>query len=153
MSLSPKSLIVPIAALLLTGCAATRQTVNNQGYIADEELAESVQPGVDNRESVAIALGRPTLTSEWGDDVWYYISRNTKQIAFARPRPQDQRLIIVHFDQAGNVSQVERRGMDAVASIRPNSDSTPTLGRDKSLFDDIFGNIGAMGAGGGPAGP
>lgn len=147
--LRAKMILVPVAlAALLGGCAAFRQTVNNQGYVNDEELAQSVQPGVDNRQSVAKALGDPTLASEWGSDTWYYISRNTKQIAFGRPRPINQRVIIVHFDTAGNVTGVERRGLDEVANLRPDSHVTPTLGRDQSLFDDIFGNIGAVSAGG-----
>lgn len=147
--LRAKMIILPVAlAALLGGCAAFRQTVNNQGYVSDEELAQSVQPGVDNRQSVAKALGDPTLASEWGSNTWYYVSRNTKQIAFGRPRPVSQRVIIVHFDAAGNVASVERRGMDEVANLRPDSHATPTLGRDQSLFDDIFGNIGAVSAGG-----
>jgi hypothetical protein len=33
-----------------------------------------------------------------------------------------------------------------VSKISPNGDSTPTLGRHRSFFEDIFGNIGAVGA-------
>ena len=146
--MSPKTslLLLPLLLATVAGCTTSRQMMNNQGYIADEELAASVQPGVDNRESVEKALGRPTLISQWTDDSWYYVSRNTKQLAFARPTPQSQRVLIVHFDKAGNVTNVERRGMEQVATISPNKDKTPTLGRERSFFEDIFGNIGAVGA-------
>ena len=44
-----------------------------------------------------------------------------------------------------------------VANLSPEGDKTPTLGRKRSLFDEIFGNIGAVGSGpmggGGGAGP
>lgn len=39
-------------------------------------------------------------------------------------------------------------GMEQVARISPVSSKTPTLGRKRSLLDEIFGNIGAVGAGG-----
>ena len=148
-------LLLPVLALtaFTTAGCATRQIQNNQGYIADEELANSVQPGVDNKESVARALGRPTLESQWDPNVWYYVSRNTRQLAFARPVPHTQRVIIVRFAPDGSVAAVERRGMEQVANISPNPDKTPTLGKEASMLEDLFGNIGSVGAGGGGGGP
>lgn len=153
----PAARLILIPLILATaaataGCGA-RQIANNQGYIADEELASSVQPGVDNKDSVAKALGRPTLASQWDDNVWYYISRNTKQLAFARPVPRDQRIMIVTFGPDGSVARVEKRGLEKVADISPEADKTPTLGRETGLLEDLFGNIGTVGAGGGGGGP
>ena len=42
-------------------------------------------------------------------------------------------------------SSVKRTGMELVATIDPSNDKTPTLGRDRSLFEELFGNIGAVG--------
>lgn len=155
MTRHTRLILVPLALVALAGCSTSKQMMNNQGYIADEELASSVQPGVDNRESVAKALGRPTLVSQWTDDTWYYVSRNTKQLAFARPTPQTQRVLIVRFDKDGNVASVERRGLELAANITPNSDKTPTLGREATLLEDLFGNLGTVGSmpGGGGGGP
>lgn len=141
-----------LVALATTGCT---KIPNTMGYIVDEELLAGVQPGVDNRQSVAQALGRPTAVTQWDDDVWYYISRNTGQRAFLRPTPTAQSILIVRFDERGNVASVERRGLEKVADIRPSSDRTPTLGRERTLFEDIFGNIGSFGGvpAGGPGGP
>ena len=153
--MSPKTslILLPMLLAAVSGCNTSKQMINNQGYIADEELASSVQPGVDNKQSVEKALGRPTMSGQWSDDTWYYLSRNTKQLAFARPTPQSQRVLIVHFDKAGNVSNVERRGMEQVATISPNKDKTPTLGREASMLEDLFGNIGTVGAPGTGGGP
>jgi outer membrane protein assembly factor BamE (lipoprotein component of BamABCDE complex) len=140
-------------AIIGTAACAERQIQNNQGYIADEELASSVQLGVDNKESVEKALGRPTLASKWDDNVWYYISRNTRQLAFARPVPASQRILIVRFAPDGSVAAVDRRGLEQVADLTPNSDKTPTLGREASLLEDLFGNIGTVGAAPGAGGP
>jgi hypothetical protein len=50
------------------------------------------------------------------------------------------------------VAGVDRRGLEQVADLTPNSDKTPTLGREATLLEDLFGNIGTVGAapGGGP---
>ena len=43
---------------------------------------------------------------------------------------------------------VDRTGLELVENIRPSSDKTPTLGSERSLFEELFGNIGAVGASG-----
>ena len=62
----------------------------------------------------------------------------------------------MHFDQAGIVSSVDRSGMERVVNIDPDGDETPTLGRERGFLQDLFGNIGtvgAPGAGGASRGP
>lgn len=152
----PVLVAVAAAALLLTGgCTRIRA---HQGFLVDELIVNSVMPGVDNRESVEGALGRPTFISQFGPERWYYVSRETRSLAFASPRPTEQLLLTVQFDANGNVAMVDRNTTLAqVANISPVGDKTPTLGRKRSLLDEVFGNIGAVGAGGmgggGPAGP
>ncbi|WP_188945455.1 outer membrane protein assembly factor BamE, partial [Polymorphobacter multimanifer] len=140
------------AALLASGCS---RVVASQGYLIDETLLTSIQPGVDNKQSVERTLGRPTLASQFDEKEWYYITRNTGQYAFIQPKVQSQTILVVAFDDDGNVATVERRGMEKIANVSIEGDSTPTLGRKTGLLEDIFGNIGAVGAGapGGPGGP
>jgi len=139
--------VVAAAALLLSGCSRVRV---DQGYLADETLVTSIQAGVDNRQSVERTLGRPSFTSQFGDPQYYYVSRNTGQYAFIQPKVLSQSILIVSFDKEGNVTNVERRGMEKIANLTPSGDKTETLGRKSGLFEDIFGNIGAVGGGTGP---
>jgi outer membrane protein assembly factor BamE (lipoprotein component of BamABCDE complex) len=136
-----------LAALVLgaSGCSRIR---THQGYQVDKLLVDSVQPGIDNRASVEGTLGRPSFTAQFGDADWYYVSRDMRQLAFSSPRPVDQTILHIRFDAAGNVVAVDRKGLEQVAKLSPSGDKTPTLGRHRSLFDEIFGNIGAVGAGG-----
>jgi outer membrane protein assembly factor BamE (lipoprotein component of BamABCDE complex) len=130
-------------ALMSAGCSRVR---GHQGFIADNVLIQGIQPGVDNRESVARTLGRPSLAGQFDSLDWYYVSRNTRQLAFALPSPVDQLVLHVRFDQAGNVAAVNQTGLDKVVKINPEGDKTPTLGRDRSFFEDLFGNIGQVGS-------
>jgi outer membrane protein assembly factor BamE (lipoprotein component of BamABCDE complex) len=143
--------VISLVAMGLTasGCSRIRQ---NQGYLVDETLLTSIQPGVDNRDSVAKTLGRPTFSAQFDSKEWYYVSRITGQYAFAQPKVLSQSILVVSFDAAGNVEKVERRGMEQVARIDPEKEKTPTLGRETGLLEEVFGNIGQVGAGAGPAG-
>lgn len=146
-----------VAAMAVSGCTRIR---THQGYLADDLLVDSIQPGIDNRASVEGTLGRPTFVSEFGEKDWYYVSRDMRQLAFSNPKAIKQTILRVRFDAAGNVAGVDKRGLEQVADISPRDGRTPTLGRDRTLFEEIFGNIGAVGApgagaggGGGPGGP
>ncbi|MCB2079755.1 MAG: outer membrane protein assembly factor BamE [Novosphingobium sp.] len=141
-------------AVLTGGCSSIR---DHRGYLVDNTLIDAIQPGIDNRLSVERTLGRPTFVSQFGDKDWYYVSVNTARPPFRKPHTEKETILRVRFDPAGNVAGVDRKGMEQVARISPDGDKTPTLGRDRSFLEDLFGNVGAVGAPGGggpvPSGP
>ncbi|URD60154.1 outer membrane protein assembly factor BamE [Sphingomonas sp. KRR8] len=139
------------AAVLLAGCSSVG-TRENKGFILDKELVSAIQVGVDNKDSVAKTLGRPSFTSEFNDNEWYYVQRQTSTVAFRLPRVREQTVLRIRFDQAGNVASIDKTGREQIASIKPYGKQTPTLGRRKSFFEDVFGGIGVVGAGGPGAG-
>ncbi len=130
-------------ALASSGCSRTR---SHQGYVGDVTLVSAVQPGVDNKESVQASLGRPTFVGQFGTNEWYYFARDSKQLAFSNPKATNQLVLRVQFDAAGNVAAVTQSGIEKIAKISPNGDRTPTLGRNTSFFEELFGNVGAVGA-------
>ena len=131
-------------ASLLGGCMGIKE---HKGYVMDAEIASTVQVGVDNKESVTKTLGRPTFTGQFDPNDWYYVSRDTKSVAFRSQRVTDQDVLHIRFDAAGNVASVNRTDETLVAKINPVNDKTPTLGRQRSFFDEIFGNIGVLNQG------
>jgi outer membrane protein assembly factor BamE (lipoprotein component of BamABCDE complex) len=145
---------IAVAALLAAGCASNRA---HKGAVIEPQLASSIQPGVDNKTSVQKLLGTPTLTSEFTPNDWYYVSRDTQQLAFRNPRVTRQLVMLVRFDPAGNVASIQRTGKDLVLDVDPSKRRTPTLGRQKSFFEELFGGIGSVNStgmgGAGPTGP
>ena len=134
-----------LAAALLSGCTSIRE---HQGFLVDEPLVQAIQPGVDNRDSVMGTLGRPSFVGQFDQRDWYYVSRNTRQLAFNMPRPSDQVVLRIRFDAAGNVERVDRTGVELAVNIEPSNDRTPTLGTERSFLEELFGNIGAVGQSG-----
>ncbi len=146
------------AALATGGCTSIR---DHRGYIFDPALANAIQPGIDNKQSVEGTLGQPSIASQYGQPVWYYVSSTTSQRVLGVPNTEKHEVLKVAFDASGNVASVTRGGMDDVRDINPNGDKTETMGRDRSFIQDLFGNIGTVGsmpggagggAGGGPNG-
>lgn len=137
--------IAVAAATLVTGCASNHV---HKGIVLDQQLVGGIQPGVDNKASVEKLLGRPSFTGQFTPNEWYYVSRDTNQIAFRNPRPVRQTVVHVSFDPKGNVTAVNRTGRELVMNVSPSHRRTPTLGRRKSFFDELFGNIGTIGSGG-----
>jgi len=144
--LLPLSLTI---GLLAAGCTPLR---SHQGYIVDADLVNSVQPGVDNRASVLATLGHPSFASQFNQGDWYYVARDSRNYAFNPPKAVEQLTMQISFDAAGNVSAIRKSGVEQVAPISPSKKVTPTLGRSRSFFSELFGNIGAVGTAGGAQG-
>lgn len=146
-----------VKTMVIVACAASLGACNSikdhRGYLVDQPLLDSIQPGIDNRQSVERTLGRPTFESAFGRKDWYYISSNTRQAAFTRPKINEQLVLRVSFDERGNVAGIERSGLEKVVFLDPDGGKTPTLGRERGFLEDLFGNIGTVGTGaGGPGG-
>ena len=142
------SLALAVAALATGGCVPLRA---HQGYVVDVDLVNSVQPGVDNRQSVLQVLGKPTFAGQFDGADWYYLARDTHNLAFRNPRATSQLTIEISFDAGGTVSTIRRGNTEQIASIQPSGKETPTLGKKRGLLEDLFGNIGTVGTGGGGA--
>jgi outer membrane protein assembly factor BamE (lipoprotein component of BamABCDE complex) len=141
------SIVAAVAGIaLLAGCVAPGMK-EHRGYVLDKELASTVQVGVDNKESVAKTLGRPSFTGQFDANDWYYVARDTKTVPFRSQKVLDQDVVHIRFDAAGNVASVNTTGKELVAKIDPVDAKTPTLGRQRSFFDEVFGNIGVLNQG------
>jgi outer membrane protein assembly factor BamE (lipoprotein component of BamABCDE complex) len=73
------------------------------------------------------------------------VSRDTAQFAFRNPRVLRQTVLHVAFDPAGNVAAVNRTGRELALNVDPTGRETPTLGRKRSFFEELFGTIGSVG--------
>ena len=133
-SIKLKLAAASLGVALLTGCAGIK---DHRGYILDKELATNIQVGVDNRDSVIKALGRPSFTGQFDPNDWYYLARDTNTVPFRGPHVTDQTLLHIRFDAAGNVSTIGQTGKDQIVAINPVNDHTPTLGRKRSFLRRI----------------
>ncbi len=125
--------------LTMAACSKSRMT---RGYVFDKGLADAIQPGVDNRQSVESTLGSPTVAATFSDNTWYYISTKVRVRPVFWPDPEEHRVMAIAFNDKGTVTSVNNYDLSDMKSVDPVDDKTPTLGRDLGFFQQIFGNVG-----------
>lgn len=134
------------AALLASACAPIEHRAGN---LPDQDQLSQIQPGVSAKEDVVKILGTPSTVGTFDSDAWYYVSRYTETTAFLSPDLVDQQVTIVTFDKDGKVEKIKRLGMEDGQEIQMVARTTPTVGNELGAVEQILGNLGRFGTGGG----
>ncbi|GHF29067.1 hypothetical protein GCM10017044_25400 [Kordiimonas sediminis] len=113
-----------------------------RGYVFDKELADAIQPGVDNRQSVIGTLGGPTMRASFNDNIWYYVSTTVRVRPVFWPDAKEHRVLAISFNDSGIVDDVRNYDMNDRRVVNPVGDKTPTRGREMNVFQQIFMNVG-----------
>lgn len=124
-----------LAAAALAGCIS--QT-HHRGYILSEMALEQVPVGA-SRDQVLIALGTPSTTASFSNEVFYYISQKAhRPVAFMNPRIVDQRVLAIYFDEDDQVERIANYGLKDGRVFDFVSRTTPTGGSDFSFISQIL---------------
>jgi len=139
MAMRRSALRAFVVTLALAGCSTTYDTL---GYIPDPEAIAQIKPGEQSRDQVQQILGTPSAISTFDDANWYYITRRTETTAFFQPQVVSQDVLVVGFDQDGNVSKVSTYSLQDARAIDPVTRTTPAPGKELSFIEQLVGNIG-----------
>jgi outer membrane protein assembly factor BamE (lipoprotein component of BamABCDE complex) len=131
-----------LAALALLALAACEPRVDTHGFMPNSELVSQIETGEQDKLEVAEVLGSPSTMATFDDDVWYYITQQSRTFAFFKPEIIDQQVLVVRFDQADVVSEINRYTIEDGLIVDPVTRKTPTAGKELSLLQQLFGNIG-----------
>ncbi len=127
-----------------------------RGQMIEEEDLRQVVVGVSSRRDVEALLGTPSATGTFDDSDWFYIGGITRQRPGRLLAVDDQRVVRIRFDRNGTVQDVARLGPEDGRDIRVVQRTTPSPGNERTLMQQLFGNIGRVGPGLGaqtPTGP
>jgi outer membrane protein assembly factor BamE (lipoprotein component of BamABCDE complex) len=133
--------------------AACTGRVDTRGNLADPEVVSQITPGESTRGTVEDLLGSPTTVATFNDSTWYYIGRKTERFAFFEAEVLEQQVVAIHFDQAGTVDDVKVYGPDDAREIELVDRTTPTAGKELTVLQQLFGNLGRFNTEEGPAAP
>ncbi|WP_427023021.1 outer membrane protein assembly factor BamE [Aureimonas ureilytica] len=134
-------LVAGLGASLALGACQTAQ-VYNQGYIVDEQTLAQVPVG-SSREQVLLALGTPSTTATFDNEVFYYISqKRVRPVAFMNPRLVEQRVLAIYFNKNNTVERIANYGLENGRLFDFISRTTPTGGRDTSFLGSILSDDG-----------
>ena len=99
-----------------------------------------------SRDQVLIALGSPSTTGSYGNEVFYYISQTRQRAAAFMPdKVIDQRIVAVYFDSKGNVERVANYGLQDGKVFDFISRTTPTGGADQNFLQQVLTGVIGMG--------
>ncbi|WP_233256113.1 outer membrane protein assembly factor BamE [Falsiroseomonas bella] len=116
-----------------------------RGHAVTEEQVGQITPGVSSRDDVEALLGSPSASGTFDPSEWYYISGITHQRPARNLGVIEQNVLVVRFDPGGTVQEVRRLGMEDGREIQMVSRVTPSPGTERSVLQQLFGNIGRVG--------
>ena len=120
--------------------------INTHGQVPNPEDLELIEVGKSTRRDVEQRLGTPSTSSVFTDNVWYYFSETTEQVAFLDPEVKERKIVAIVFaanDRVDNIhtyTEADGKPVELVSRV------TPTAGNELSLFQQLFGNIGRFSA-------
>ncbi len=142
---------VLLAAAVLGGCARGFLSYPPQvrGNRIDPDRLEELVSGVSTRADVAALLGSPSARATFDPNTWLYISAVTRPQIAGTQRLLDQQVVAVSFDERGVVRSIEKLTEADSKPVDFVARATPSPGTDSNFFQQLFGNIGRFGPGGG----
>lgn len=118
-----------------------------RGHSVDEEALTQITPGVSSRADVETLIGSPSQTSTFDNSTWYYMSSVTRQRPGRTLSVEDQRVVAISFTPAGVVQEIKRFGPEDARDVQVVSRVTPSPGNDRTILQQLFGNIGRLAPG------
>ncbi|WP_340108962.1 outer membrane protein assembly factor BamE [Pikeienuella sp. HZG-20] len=137
-----------VAALMAATLAlgACESTYVNHGFAPQRAELDTIVAGEDTRGSVMRKLGHPSSISSFDSDTWYYAASKVEKYAFYAPVIVDRKVVAVSFDANGLVTSANSYGLEDGKIINLVTRRTPTYGRELTVLQQIFGNLGKFNA-------
>lgn len=124
------------ALMLIAGCQ-THETISHGAVITQDQI--DLIPVGSSKDQVLLALGTPSTTGAFDNEIFYYISqKKQRKYAYQKGKVVDQRVLAVYFDEESTVSQVADYGIQDGKVFDFVSRTTPTGGRDLTFLGQIL---------------
>jgi outer membrane protein assembly factor BamE (lipoprotein component of BamABCDE complex) len=125
--------------LLITACSPT---FVNHGYTPVDTELETLKVGVDTRDSVAEAVGRPSASGVLGEDTWYFVSSRIRNFAYKAPETIERQVLAISFAKSGRISNIERFTLEDGRVVALSRRITRTSIKGVGIVGQLLGNIG-----------
>ena len=147
---------ISIALLATAGCQTQKtphpgifsdiSETTQHGYVVSPDALQQIPVG-SSRDQVLIALGSPSTSANFGNEVFYYISQTRhRAAAFMPDKLVDQHVVAVYFDGKHQVQRIANYGLQDGKVFDFVSRTTPTGGADQSFLQQVFTGVIGLGA-------
>ena len=136
--LSGYKMLISAAVVLPLMAGCVEQKVYNNGPQISQDQLDLVPVG-SSQEQVLLALGSPSTTGQFGNEVYYYISqKRARTYEYQRLKLIDQRVLSVYFDDESTVSRIANYGIQDGKVFDFISRTTPTGGQDFTFLKQLL---------------
>lgn len=128
------------------GVASCTPIVDARGHSQDQQDLTQITIGVTRAEDVAALLGNPTTRSNFGDEIWYYVTQKQEHVGVFAPEVTEQRVTAISFDPDHVVNNIEQYKKEDGKAVQMVSKTTPTEGHKVTFMEQMLGNLGRFNA-------
>ena len=131
---------IAVSLSALQGC--NTQQVFTHGAVITQNQIDLIPVG-SSRDQVLLALGTPSTTGSFDNEVFYYITQTKeKKFAYEKGKIVDQRILAVYFDETQTVANVANYGLQDGKVFDFITRTTPTTGKDLTFLGQILAGSG-----------
>jgi len=117
------------------------------GYVPSDEELSLIEVGRDTRDTVAVAVGRPSAAGLLNDLGWYYVQSRYRTGGVRDPVEEERQVVAITFTAEGVVENVERFGLEQGRIVPISRRVTKSNVKGAGLLRQLFGNIGGIAIG------
>lgn len=126
--------------ILASGCV---KRVHYRGKAPDLEVLSTLKTGQSTKNDVLNSLGSPTFETQYGEKIWFYVSKKVEHKAFLPPEETEKQTIALSFNKSGVLTKIEDLDPD-LPDIVPVKNRTPSAIEERPLVKQIFANFGRI---------
>lgn len=142
-------LLQPVQAALavfLIVAAACQPVYLDHGYAPTDAELKAVVVGKDTRETVTQSVGRPSASGLLNDDQWFYVQSRYRQRGPKPPLEVDRQVVVISFNSAGTVDNIERFGLEDGQIVTLSRRVTESNIKGVTFLGQLFSNFGRLDA-------
>ncbi len=129
-----------ISTLAVTAC---NPVLRSHGYVPPTNQEQDIEVG-DAQSTVVAQMGNPSTRAMFDENVWYYISSTREELAFLTPKTRSRSITAISFDETGAVTEIDEYDLEDGRQFALTSRETPTRGRELTILEQLFGNLGRL---------
>lgn len=126
-------------------CLAACNMGNASGYVPTKAEIAAIVVNVDTKETVTAKFGPPAVVG-MDENNWYYVASYTEHPYLMPSRETERRILEIRFSGHDKVIALKEYGLADGKNIPLANDVTQTGGRELTLWQQLYGNIGNFSA-------
>ncbi|AQX28076.1 Beta-barrel assembly machine subunit BamE [Bartonella sp. JB15] len=129
--------IIPLSSNQIYNSLNSSQ-IYQEGYILDKNALDSVAVG-SSQEQVLLALGSPSLKTNYDNEIFYYISQTRyRKMRFMKTKITDRKVLAIYFNKNRQVTKIANYGLQDGKIFDFITQTTPTGGNDQPFLIQLI---------------